>query len=119
MAGFSDGLLFFPQRRPPPCIFLLSPHPRQPIVGQCQVHCGGVSANDDDSLCKCDGSSTPPDCLWDRCTPYPSNSSAPGGAPFCCCASIDIKMQWVGAESLRRTLSDAVGGRLQFTHLAP
>ena len=73
--------------------------PRQPIVGQCQVHCGGVSANDDDSLCKCDGSSNPHNCLWDRCTPYPSNGSEPHGAPPCCCASMDIKMQWVGARA--------------------
>jgi hypothetical protein len=87
----------------PPCSppLLSAPPAPQPIVGQCQVHCGGVSTNDDDQHCKCDGSSTPSDCLWDRCTPYPSNSSAPGGAPFCCCASIDIKMQWVGAECAR------------------
>ena len=51
--------------------------------------------NDDDHKCQCDGTSTPANCMWERCNPYPTNATKPNAPPPCCCASLDIKMQWV------------------------
>lgn len=75
---------------------ILPPLP-SPNVSSCQFPCGG---GPNGTNCQCNPSSNPSNCAWQRCNPYPTT---PSSAPPCCCASLDIKMNWVVAvqRSLR------------------